>query len=619
MLPITYIWQPPWADPADSQLHPSIQPTVSTALGLLFQYSLIPPKHTLIFVAGFCFCLDLDFPLDYRLDFAWIMASSTSTPSTSSTTAPVDVHARRCTRRMSNLTHDQHIICVSCRDIDCSVAVRCDKCREWSTETMSEYVRYKRTLVSESKKPKVTTPSASAASVAPSEFPAISPVASPSPSSVADDEKLRRYVQSFFSMFSQQSQMSLDINPTLSAPSAEVPNYTRRGSAGETTAESLISRSVESPSSMVPVPPQEYVMSPTHVSVSNISSLGLAGVSGVPSPSLGVSLPSMGRLDQLRDRGDVGLTSHIVSADVHSVPCSFASFDHSSLLFPCSDSGFSSLSAPPPLSSFSASLSSFFSVASTFSSSALSSSTVPLYSLPSVVPSVLASPLPSASSLSLSSSSFSVAPPPGFTSASPSFSSASLPGASAPSCLSSSASAPPFFSWGSLPFSASSSLSSSVPFSSSSSSAISPPQNFASFQASMLGLSAGYQALGRWYVSSGVGIFIRTSPLIFRISILTTVLTTPLALLVFSALSSAPPPVVAPDPFVSSSSLPSSCPRAPLLPSAFAWPLLSLSSLSFPVVSAPSAPVPLHTLSPPSALLLYSCSILFFGFRWGFR
>ena len=118
------------------------------------------------------------------------------------------------------------------------MSVRCDECREWSTETMSEYVRYKRTLVSKSKKPKVTTPSASAASVTLSESPSISQVASPSPSSVADDEKLLSYVQSFLtSMFSQQSQMSLGINPTLSAPSAEVPNYTPRGSAGGTTAE----------------------------------------------------------------------------------------------------------------------------------------------------------------------------------------------------------------------------------------------------------------------------------------------------------------------------------------------------------------------------------------------
>ena len=92
----------------------------------------------------------------------------------------------------------------------------------------------------------------------------------------------------------------------------------------------------------------------------------------------------MGQLDQLRDRGDVGFTRHIVSADVHSVPRSASSFDPSSLLFPFSDSGFSSLSAPPPFASFTASLSSSLSVASA-SSSSFSSSTVPTFSLLSVV------------------------------------------------------------------------------------------------------------------------------------------------------------------------------------------------------------------------------------------
>ena len=336
-----------------------------------------------------------------------------ASPSTSSATTPVDVHARRscrrCTRRMSSLTHDQHTVCVSCRDINCSVAVRCDKCREWSTETMNEYVRYKHTLVSKSRKPKVTTPSASSASVPPSGSPSLSQVASPFPSSVADDEILSGYVQSFLaSMLSQQSgQVSLGTNPTLPASSAEVPHLTPRGSTGWKTAESLKSRSVESPSGVVPLPPQEDVMPPTHVSVLRVSSLGLVGVSGVPSPSLGVSVPSM---DQLHDRGDIGFTRHIVSARSASA----SSFDPSSLLFPFSDSGFSSLSAPTPLASFSASLSSPLSVASA-SSSSISSSTVPIFSLPSVVPSVLSTPLPLAPPLPPPTS-FSVAPPPGFAS-----------------------------------------------------------------------------------------------------------------------------------------------------------------------------------------------------------
>ena len=105
-----------------------------------------------------------------------------ASPSTSAPlTTPVDVSARRschrCTRRMSSLTHDKHTLCVTCRDVDCSVAVRCDECREWSTELMNEYIRHKRSLISKSRKPKVTTPSASSASVTPSESPSLSQVA----------------------------------------------------------------------------------------------------------------------------------------------------------------------------------------------------------------------------------------------------------------------------------------------------------------------------------------------------------------------------------------------------------------------------------------------------------
>ena len=37
--------------------------------------------------------------------------------------------------------------------------VRCNECREWSTDAVAEYVRHKRSLVSKGKKPKVTTPS----------------------------------------------------------------------------------------------------------------------------------------------------------------------------------------------------------------------------------------------------------------------------------------------------------------------------------------------------------------------------------------------------------------------------------------------------------------------------
>ena len=110
-------------------------------------------------------------------------------------------------------------------------------------------------------------------------------------------------------------------------------------------------------------------------------------------------LPVNVRPDQLRDRGDLGFTQHVIAADVHHVPRSVASFDPTSLLFPFSDFGFSSL--PPPTSVLS--LPSVSSLSSTAPSSA-----VPVYSLPSVVPSVLPPPSLPSSVFSAPSSSFSL-------------------------------------------------------------------------------------------------------------------------------------------------------------------------------------------------------------------
>ena len=294
---------------------------------------------------------------------------------------------------------------------------------------MAEYVCHERSLVSKSRKPKVSTPSASNPSVTHSELPTVvSQVATPSLSSIADDDKIKNYVHSFLaSMLSQPSgQISLGSNPFFSAPSVEVPDIPSCGSTGGRSAESLSSWSASSPSSVVP-PSSQDVVPPIHVSVSNVVSVDLAGVSGSPSPSLGVSAPVLGRSDQLRVRGDVGLTQHVVSADIHSVPRSVSSFDPTALFFPFSDSGFFSLSAlAPPLPSFSSSVSSSFSVVS--APFLATPSTVPLFSLPSVVPSVLSAPLPL-------SPSFPPGPPPGFSSSSVSSFSSSLPPSSASSFL----------------------------------------------------------------------------------------------------------------------------------------------------------------------------------------
>ena len=143
------------------------------------------------------------------------------------------------------------------------------------------------------------------------------------------------------SMLSQPgSQISLGANPFFSAPPVEVPDIPSCGSTGGRSAKSLIRGRISFPSGVVPPSSQEDVMPP--ISVSHVVSVGLAGVSGSHLPPLGASTPVLGRGDQLRDRGDVGLTQHVVSADVHSVPRCVSSFNPSSLLFPFSHSGFSS-------------------------------------------------------------------------------------------------------------------------------------------------------------------------------------------------------------------------------------------------------------------------------------
>ena len=130
-------------------------------------------------------------------------------------------------------------------------------------------------------------------------------------------------------------------------------------------------------------------------------------------------------------------------------------------------------------------------------------STLPIFSLPSVVPSVL-----SVSSAPPSSSySFPVVPSTPFP-----------PSAPLPSFSSASSLAPPFSASSSFFPSSDSNLPPSFQFSSSSSSGapLAPPsssalppasssslRDFASFQASVWGLSAEYQALGCWFVASG--------------------------------------------------------------------------------------------------------------------
>ena len=147
----------------------------------------------------------------------------------------------KCSRRMSSYRYDKHTLCLHCREVLCSVDLRCRECSSWSSEMMQDYLKHRKSLVSKGKKKSsVTTPTSSAPSVPPSVTPA-SPatsasVTSPIPTltSIASDQHIKDYVHSVLASFFSQpaSQFSLGNNLFLSGPMVEVPDVSHRGSTG---------------------------------------------------------------------------------------------------------------------------------------------------------------------------------------------------------------------------------------------------------------------------------------------------------------------------------------------------------------------------------------------------
>ena len=65
-------------------------------------------------------------------------SARTSTASSSATTTDVPAH-RSCGRgvcRMSSVKYDKHTLCLNCTDVQCSLDVRCDACKEWISEVL---------------------------------------------------------------------------------------------------------------------------------------------------------------------------------------------------------------------------------------------------------------------------------------------------------------------------------------------------------------------------------------------------------------------------------------------------------------------------------------------------
>ena len=92
-----------------------------------------------------------------------VPASVPSSPSTPSSSAATDVFARRpcprCTCWMSSLTYVNHSLCVTYRDINYSVAIRCSECRSWLLDFRLDSVIHQRSLVSQGKESSASSPS----------------------------------------------------------------------------------------------------------------------------------------------------------------------------------------------------------------------------------------------------------------------------------------------------------------------------------------------------------------------------------------------------------------------------------------------------------------------------
>ena len=156
-------------------------------------------------------------------------SASTSTPTTA---AAVDIYARRscprCGRQMSALQFDKHTFCVVCRDIKCSLDIRCKECKAWSKDFMLGYIKHQRTLVSKTKK---ATPSSSPS-------PPVTAVTTASlvslPSETFSEDRLRQLMHS---MFHDLMSASVGTNPSFTAPLAVPDSATK---CTETTGGSTI-------------------------------------------------------------------------------------------------------------------------------------------------------------------------------------------------------------------------------------------------------------------------------------------------------------------------------------------------------------------------------------------
>ena len=178
-LPVTYIWQ--------TQLTHTRIPdstTVGTVYGAPSVCSYLPQLHS--FSRSPAFAIHWILLWTSGFDAMDSSSPSTTASTTTSSSSAVDVTTRRscsrCNRRMNSLQFDKHTLCLSCREVTCSMDLRCVKCTAWSTVEMADYLHHSESLVSKGRKKLSVTKASFSPSVPPSASP------TPSLSSIADDK-----------------------------------------------------------------------------------------------------------------------------------------------------------------------------------------------------------------------------------------------------------------------------------------------------------------------------------------------------------------------------------------------------------------------------------------------
>ena len=70
------------------------------------------------------------------------MADQHSTPPSTSSNASKQRSCPNCKYRMSSLDRDPHVICIKCREVECTIDNRCVFCASLTDQEMTSYLKY---------------------------------------------------------------------------------------------------------------------------------------------------------------------------------------------------------------------------------------------------------------------------------------------------------------------------------------------------------------------------------------------------------------------------------------------------------------------------------------------